>query len=421
MKKVKEDSSSVYSQTHKKGEVIFKEGQKGDCAYLIEKGQVEIFVENKDERTPIALLGPGEIFGEMAIIDNSKREASAVANSNCILSVVSKVQLSERIDESDPIVRLLITMLLDRIRDSLKMSKTPTKNKTGKLALKVKKTKHSDITDVNLNVGVIEKIRFEKDLHAALEQDQFMLHFQPVINIDNQEIVGFEALTRWNSPEHGLVRPDLFMGIAEETSLIIPLGHWITRTAIEEFSRLKKELKAAGKPTKLFCSINVSGRQFADPEFFDILQKACWAGKIRPQEIKLEITERVLVTGQFVFDWIKKCTDIGYSVALDDFGTGYSSLSYLAQIDANNIKIDKSFVQAMEEDQKTYVIVESVINMAKGLGKTIIAEGIETESQYKILKKMGCEYAQGYLFSRPQKIDDIIEIMTAEEPFKKVA
>lgn len=413
------DIGTEFSKVIPKGEIIYKEGQTADCAYLIESGQVELFVTSKDESTPLSLLGPGEIFGEMAMLDGSRREASAKANTEVVLSVVSKEALSERIDEADPIVRLLITMMAKRTRETLKVNKSITQKK--KLKIKESTNSNTEITDINLGLDVIQKIRYEKELHEALENDEFMIHFQPIVSIETQNVVGFEALTRWNSPEHGLVRPDIFMGIAEETSLIVPLGHWITETACREFGAIQKALSdEMGKIPKLFCSINVSGRQMQDPKLFEILQKSTWLHKIHPKQIKLEITERVFISGNFVYDWISKCRNKGYSVALDDFGTGYSSLSSLHKIDANNLKVDKSFVQAMEEDHNTFVIVKSIVDMARGLNKTVIAEGIETSEQLNLLKKIGCKYGQGYLFSKPMSKDDVIQFLT-KKPAKKAA
>ncbi|MBC96487.1 MAG: diguanylate phosphodiesterase [Halobacteriovoraceae bacterium] len=402
---------SEFSKLIPKGEIIFKEGQSGDCAYLVESGQVELYVTSRDESTPLSLLGPGEIFGEMSMLDGSRRETSAKANTDVVLSVVSKEALSERIDEADPIVRLLINMLAKRTRETLRVNKSITQKK--KLKIKESRNSNTEITDINLGLDVIQKIRYEKELHEALENNEFKIHFQPIVSIESQNVVGFEALTRWNSPEHGLVRPDIFMGIAEETSLIVPLGHWITETACREFGEIQKSLvDKLGKIPRLFCSINVSGRQMQDPKLFEILQKATWLNKIHPKQIKLEITERVFVDGSFVYDWISKCREKGYSVALDDFGTGYSSLSSLHKINANNLKVDKSFVQSMEEDHDNYVIAKSIVDMARGLNKTVIAEGIETKSQLKMLKQMGCKYGQGYLFSRPMEKDQVIEFLT---------
>ncbi len=400
-----------FSKLIPKDDSIFKEGQSGDCAYLIESGQVELYVTSRDESTPLALLGPGEIFGEMSMLDGSRRETSAKANTDVVLSVVSKEALSERIDEADPIVRLLINMLAKRTRETLRVNKSITQKK--KLKIKESRNSNTEITDINLGLDVIQKIRYEKELYEALEKGEFRIHFQPIVSIESQNVVGFEALTRWNSPEHGLVRPDIFMGIAEETSLIVPLGHWITETACREFGEIQKSLvDKLGKIPRLFCSINVSGRQMQDPKLFEVLQKATWLNKIHPKQIKLEITERVFVDGAFVYDWISKCREKGYSVALDDFGTGYSSLSSLHKINANNLKVDKSFVQSMEEDHNNYVIVKSIVDMAHGLNKTVIAEGIETKSQLKMLKEIGCKYGQGYLFSRPMEKDQVIKFLT---------
>lgn len=402
---------SEFSKLIPKGEKIFKEGQSGDCAYLIESGQVELYVTSREESTPLSLLGPGEIFGEMSMLDGSRRETSAKANTDVVLSVVSKEALSERIDEADPIVRLLINMLAKRTRETLKVSKSITQKK--KLKIKESRNSNTEITDINLGVDVIQKIRYEKELYEALENNQFRMHFQPIVSIETQNVVGFEALIRWNSPEHGLVRPDLFMGIAEETSLIVPLGHWITETACREFGEIQKSLvDKLGKIPRLFCSINVSGRQMQDPKLFEILQKATWLNKIHPKQIKLEITERVFVDGAFVYDWISKCREKGYSVALDDFGTGYSSLSSLHKINVNNLKVDKSFVDTIEDNHNNYVIVKSIIDMAHGLGKTVIAEGIESKSQLKLLKEMGCKYGQGYLFAKAMEKDQVIEFLT---------
>ena len=354
------------------------------------------------------------------ITDNQKREVSARAKSEVVLSIITKKQLLERIDSADPILRLIIAVLIDKTRDTIATSKSITQNR--KHSVKEKSNSKTQITDLHLGLDVIQKIRYEKQLHEALEKNELEVHFQPIVSLDTQNIVGFESLTRWNSPENGKISPDVFMGIAEETSLIVPLGHWIIERSCQDFAAIQSALrKGLGNIPKLFCSINVSGRQIEDPDFFDVLQRATWANKIKPNQIKLEITERVIVSSKKVMQWIEKCREVGYSVALDDFGTGYSSLSYLSQIDANNIKIDKSFVDAMESDNKTFVILKSVIQMAHGLNKTVISEGIETAQQAKILKQIGCRYGQGYLFSKPLSKDDMVEFLLSKTSKKKAA
>jgi len=392
----------------KKGEKIFTQGEEGNCAYLLESGQVEIYVNNEgDGITPLALLGEGDIFGEMAIIDRSDRSATAVAVSNCELLEVSRDQLNERVDEADPVVRFLITILLDRLRGSL-----------GVMTQKEKDATHSQIINLNdfkKKAEVIEKIKLEKSMRAALDNDEFDTFYQPILDFKTKKIVGFEALMRWNNPERGMVRPDIFMGIAEETSLIIPLGQWVIRKVTRDFSRLKSELKASGKESEnLFMSINIAAKQFNDPHLFDVLMKNVQKNQLNPKEIKLEITERVLIGGNIVFQWIKKARSYGFSVALDDFGTGFSSLSYLANLEVNSLKIDKSFVEKINSDAKSRNIVKFLINLSKSLKLTVIAEGVETQEEWDSLRDFGCHYMQGYLYSKPIPLNQLVALMIPE-------
>ena len=247
------------------------------------------------------------------------------------------------------------------------------------------------------------------------------MHYQPILDFKTGNIAGFEALMRWNSPERGMVRPDIFMGVAEETSLIIPMGQWIIQRVCYDFARLKKKMIAAGTyDDKLFIGINIAVKQFNDPKLFKVLNECAKKYKLKTSEIKLEITERVLIAGDFVFDWIRKAREEGYSVALDDFGTGYSSLSYLANLEVNNIKIDKSFVDKIVKDKKTASIVQSIVKLSHALNLTVIAEGVETKEEWDLLKEYGCNYMQGYLYSKPLKLSDLIEMMIEKE-IKKVA
>jgi len=252
----------------------------------------------------------------------------------------------------------------------------------------------------------------ESELQSALENDDFQLFYQPVIDFRTKKIAGFEALIRWEHAEMGMVRPDIFMGIAEESSLIIPIGQWVMQQACRDSNKIRESIRDWSNIKKnFFVSVNVSGRQLNDPEFFEVLEEASLENHIIPSTFKLEITERVLVGGQLVENWITECHRRGFTVALDDFGTGYSSLSYLSQFHVDNLKIDRSFVRKIHDDKKTRVIVKAIIELAKGLGIPLIAEGIETEKDSQVLKKWGCHYAQGYLYARPMPLSDIIEFL----------
>lgn len=408
-----------YTRGFEKGEVIFSEGEIGDCAYLIDSGRVEIQVAGIDgDITPVAILGVGDIFGEMAIIDSGERSATAVALDHCELVEVSKTQLNERIEDADPIVRFLLSILLNRLRETLKDSSDPTRTNLPSEALS---TNIINLNDYKTNADVVEKIKLEKSLKNALDENEFRIHYQPIVDVRTNEVAGFEALMRWNNPDRGIVRPDLFMGIAEETSLIVPIGHWIVKKTFRDFAKLKQNLKAEGAyHRKLFLSINIAAKQFNDPNLFNVISETANYYSIKPSEIKLEITERVLLAGAFVFDWIARARKAGYSVALDDFGTGYSSLSYLANLEVNNLKIDKSFVEKMITDNKSKSIVRSLLQMAKDLNLTVIAEGVENQEEWEILRKFGCTFIQGYYFSKPLPMADIF-FMLAGSKKKKVA
>jgi EAL domain-containing protein (putative c-di-GMP-specific phosphodiesterase class I) len=406
--------SKSHYKVIKAGEFIFREGEPGTCAYLIDKGRVEVQVISKGVITPVNVFGIGDIFGEMSIIDGSSRACSAVALEECELIEVSKDQLNERIEDADPVVRLLISVLTNRIK--------------GSLADPVEARKNPDATSTVINISelkdnqiILEKIKMEQNLRDALTDNEFRVHYQPIVNFKTGEAAGFEALMRWDSPERGMVRPDIFMGIAEETSLIIPLGHWLIKRVLRDFARLKKKLKVAGKNTDLFMSINIAAKQFNDPTLFKVLNQALTVNGIKASEIKLEITERVLIGGVFVYDWIKQARQLGYSVALDDFGTGYSSLSYLSNLEVNNLKIDKSFVEKMNTDAKTKHIVVALVNLAKSLNLSVIAEGVETQEEWNTLAEMDCDYVQGYLYSKPLPLNNVIALLSKPSRKKKAA
>jgi EAL domain-containing protein (putative c-di-GMP-specific phosphodiesterase class I) len=368
---------------------------------------VQIFTDNIGIETPISILGPGEIFGEMAILDRSPRSASARALEDLQVSVVSRQQFEQRMDQADPIVRLLVSILLKRIRNNLAPEST---------LLKAEQDDNFDeqkrIEREHNHNKVIEKIKFEAELFEALVNQAFMLYFQPIVNSTTGKAVGFEALIRWQSDTRGMVRPDLFMGVAEETSLIVPIGKWVFEKACECLKDFQTNLKRISPNMQdLFVTVNISGKQFSDVNFFQMLELTPKKYGISEKHLKLEITEKILLEGNIFFYWIEKCRSMGFPVSLDDFGTGYSMLSYLSDFNVDNIKIDQSFIRKIEQDHKTRIIVQAIISIAKGLGIEVIAEGVETEKQAHILRDLGCEYLQGYFFGRPTPFADAVKFL----------
>lgn len=388
--------SQTTLKKYKKGDLIFRTHDEGDCAYIIDSGRVQIFTDSFGVEVAVSVLGPGEIFGEMAILDHSTRSASARALEDLQVSIVSRTQFQQRMDIADPIVRLLVSILLKRMR--------------GNLGVENKVSEKNQIDSQESHNKVIDKIKFEAELFEALMDQAFLLYFQPIVNAETFKAVGFEALIRWQSESRGMVRPDLFMGVAEETSLIVPIGKWVFEKACESLRNFQTFLasKSGTTTNEIFLAVNISGKQFSDINFFQMLESTPKKYGIKESHLKLEITEKILLEGNIFFYWIEKCRSMGFPVSLDDFGTGYSMLSYLSDFNVDTIKIDQSFVRKLEQDPKTRIIVQAIISIANGLRIEVVAEGVETEKQAVILRELGCHYLQGYFFGKPISYQDTL-------------
>ena len=370
------------------GEVIFRQGDSADCAYVVASGSVEIHAGRDGEQRCVAVIGTGELLGEMAMLDNAPRSATAIARTPTLLTVIERSQLVTRLASSDPVLHLLMKVLLNRLRGQLR---------------------HSELDNNPASVvqdAVLERIRLENELKAGLGAGEMRLHLQPIADANSRRIHGFESLVRWQHPERGMVRPDLFIKVAEESGLIIPLGRWILREACLASLRLDQEENTADVHGKdAFISVNVSTGQFHDPEFIPVLASILDETGLNPYRLKLEITESVLTNAEAAKKWIDDCKALGVRIALDDFGTGYSSLSYLHEFNIDTLKIDQSFVRRMLQDERSEHIVSTIIRLGKLLGMEIITEGVETEDHLNRLASLGCDYAQGYLIARPAPIE----------------
>ncbi len=421
-------NSTIFQKTFKKGSTIFKQGDVGNSAFIIDSGRVEILVEEGNGKTTcVGVLGVGEIFGEMSIIDGSPRSATARALNNCQLSVVNREQLGQRIEHADPIVRLLISMLFRRVRNNNLLIAAGTldhedenvkevSNLIDMTALEEEVLGHSDptneITSMAASSEAIDRIRFESDLLSAIENKEFELHYQPIVNLEDYSLAGMEALVRWNSGSRGFVRPDIFMNIAEESALVVPIGRWVYENACENLKHLSDfKNKSHMVNDDFFMSINISGKQFADPNFFDYIEDAPKKHNLEYKRVKLEVTERIFIQGPDVTHWLKKCRSLGLPVVLDDFGTGYSSLNYLTKFEVDQLKIDKSFVDNIHDSNKSFTIAKAVIDMSSGLGINCVSEGIEEEIQLRVLQDMGCTLGQGYLFSKPVNFNGMCDLL----------
>jgi diguanylate cyclase (GGDEF)-like protein len=248
-----------------------------------------------------------------------------------------------------------------------------------------------------MSAAMLERIDLENDLRSALVRGELRCHYQPIIDLHDGRVVGFEALVRWQHPTRGLIPPLSFIPMAEETGLIAPLGRWVLETACRQAVAWRS--KTTGAP--LVMSVNLSARQFVQAELVDEVSDILTMTGLEPSELELEITESVLMDqSESGVRTLRRLRELGVRLVLDDFGTGYSSLSYLKHLPLDTIKIDRSFVVGLD-GKADRSIVEAVVALAHGLGIGVVAEGIETETQHRQLIELGCDLGQGYLFSRP--------------------
>ncbi len=255
--------------------------------------------------------------------------------------------------------------------------------------------------DPAMEVTVKERSALESDLRHALHEKHFALHYQAQVAGERQ-VIGAEVLVRWMHPQRGMVLPDNFIPLAEETGLILPLGCWVLETACTQLAKWAVQPDMA----HLTLAVNVSPSQFRQPDFVDQVLTVLAATQANPRRLKLELTENLLV--QNIEDIIEKMTALkarGVGFSLDDFGIGYSSLSYLKRLPLDQLKIDRSFVRDVLTDPNDAAIAKTVIALAQTLGLSVIAEGVETAAQREFLARSGCQDYQGYFFSRPLPIE----------------
>jgi diguanylate cyclase (GGDEF)-like protein len=252
-----------------------------------------------------------------------------------------------------------------------------------------------------MDTRTFESVKLENALYKALKQKELVIYYQPQINCKTNEIKGVEALLRWNHPEHGMISPDKFIPIAEETGLIVPIGEWV----LKEACRQLKEWHDQGYPL-ISVSVNLSVRQFEQSNLFSIVKNVLKKVELSPEYLHLELTENLIVKNtELTLKTMKKLKGLGINIAIDDFGTGYSSLGYLKNLPISTLKIDKSFVQDMTKDDAA--ITNTIIMLAKNLNLDVIAEGVETKEQAEFLSARNCYLMQGYFFSRPMMAEDI--------------
>lgn len=388
-----------YRRSLKTGDILFHQGEPGDCAYVIESGQLEVFRGRGTRRKVMALLGPGDVIGEMAVIDHLPRTASAIARKPTRLRLITQEHLHGKLDSADPLVRVLLRVVLKRYRTAI-AGKRGRGEKTGED-----------------RKAALTRLRLAQELEQALEQQHFQLYFQPIVRTEGLTIAGYEALVRWNHPQRGMVLPAEFIPLMEESGMILRLGQWTLSAACDALKRLQEQPGAMAGPP-LFMCVNVSGRELSTPDILLHIDSVLQRTAISPALLKIEITESALVNSlDLAGQVIRRCRERGVHVAVDDFGTGYSSLNYLRHFAVDALKIDRSFVKPVHADEDHRKFLRTIRDLAHALNMTIVTEGVETLDQARMVRELGLEYAQGYLFARPMTENRAAELLNARWPW----
>ena len=394
-----------------KGEALMREGESGECAYIIESGNVEILVQRDGQLLQIGTRGPGSLLGEMAMIDDKPRTATVRALDDCTAIEITREDFAHRVEGADPVIKMVMRIVTARYRDMIARTEAVRVLPATPAAEAAEKSDSSSET-------ALHTIRLNNELKEALEKGQLMLFYQPIIDIQNMKIGGFEGLMRWKHPVNGMISPGVFIPVAEDSGLITRLSQLALELACDTAVKLQACASAdLTGPEPLFVGVNFSVKDFSAIDLPAILQAAIEEKKMDPLQIHLEIVESLLMESpEKARAVLEKCREIGINISIDDFGSGYSSLSYLHFFPIDTLKIDQSFIRTLSKDQGSKVLVKAIIGLAHNLGMKVIAEGVETAADADYLRSQGCEYIQGYFFSKPLSFEAASEFVQKWQP-----
>lgn len=370
------------------GAEIFCEGDDADCAYLIEHGDIEISVLKNGLTQQLAVLGAGEVFGEMGVIDGLPRSASAKTLSDCRLVMVSAEQIQQVIARSDPFFAELMRKLVGRLRD------TQTSLIAGN------ETVGTHIS--SFGPGYTDIMR-ERDIAEAIISGEIEPYLQPVVDLNGQAILGYETLARWRSQTLGLMRPYDFLPLARRTGLIRRIDLTMADRAIGICARL------GDRDESPFVSINVSAWMIQDRHMTVALARMMEQHRVAPSRICLEVTETMLIDDMDAAEQtMEDLHDLGVRLALDDFGTGLSSLSVLHRLPFDLIKVDGSLVQGCQTSARQRAVLKGILDLCGRLDMDVIAEGIEDAGAARTLADLGFSMGQGLYFAPPAQAEQAV-------------
>lgn len=379
------------------GEHVFKEGDMGDCAYIIEEGSVQIYVQGEDGERLINVIGKGELLGEVALIDRQPRTASARALQKTVLVIVQRKLMDGLLEQTNPIVRHLLLVVLERFRVTRHQEQNPGMTRREDREGQSNVTARRD----SIRGEATQKLTLARDISRALANSEFELYYQPICELSTGLVAGFEALIRWNHPRDGLISPLDFIWLAEQTGQIREIGLWTLERACMDWP----ELRGRTQYHTPFVSVNLSASQLTGVGLIDDVKTIMALYGMPPTELKLELTETVIINNPDVaLELLGKLGELGSTLALDDFGTGHSGLDSLQRYPIGTIKIDIAFIRRLRESPQSIAIVRSSINLAHSLGMNVVAEGVENEEIWRTLGELGCDFGQGWHFGRPEEL-----------------
>lgn len=387
------------------GQQIFKYGDVGDCAYLIEEGAVEVLVVKQNKEHRIRTIGKGELFGEISLIDYQPRTATVRAIEKTVLVPIPRKLMEGLLEKSDPVLRHLLLVILERFRNRNDGSALS----AATVLVSPEQSKRRSI----VKGEATQKLALAHGMKRALTHEEFQLYYQPICHISDGRIAGFEALIRWEHPTDGQIQPNDFLWIAEQTGLIHEIGLW----TLERAGRDWKVLRQFVEYELPFVSVNLSAAQLSNEMLVEDVKSIITAQQMSPAELKLELTETVMVDHpEIALRIMRRLIDLGCSLALDDYGAGHSGLRHLQRYPLDTLKIDGAFVEPMLASVQSMEIVRSSVALAHSLGMSVVAESVETEGVRAKLLEMKCEFGQGWHFGRPATLEDLVARHTKKAP-----
>lgn len=382
-------------------ELVFQAGDPGDSAYVIEEGCVEVLAGSGSGQRRIAILTEGAMFGEVALLDRQPRTAAVRTLVPTRLIRIDRGHVEELLLRSDSVIQYLMQLLLARFRSTHDAaSPQPRDGNAG----------HAGAAETpDLHKAAVRTLSLAQDLSDAIDRQQLELFYQPLLAFRGLDVVGFEALIRWRHPTLGLINPAEFIPLAEKTGLIHRIGQWVLQRGVADWTEMRGYCGTEGDEPP-YLSLNLSAPELASGEIVQSIRDVLHQHAMDPRELHIELTETIIIQNMdAVATSLHLLRELGVGIALDDFGTGYAGLDYLQSLPFTCLKIDKTFVQQLNHSDRSLHIIKAALELARSIGLSTIAEGIEDADISAQLAALGCTQAQGYHFGKPMPKQQIAD------------